>query len=98
MAKSLRNKGKTAARSRKREEGEYQVHHAARLARLNEKLLKSNSNKDEIAEAGAAEAEDGAEGEEKMDVAKEGEDGGQSAACCSPAGSLARRPLSSAQD
>lgn len=81
MAKSLRNKAKTAARSRKREEGEYQVHHAARLARLSEKLLKGNSNKDQIAEgstaaAAAAEGED----DETMEVAKDGEEaeGGQS--------------------
>lgn len=84
MAKSLRNKAKTAARSRKREEGEYQVHHAARLARLSEKLLKGNSNKDQIAEGSASAAKEGEDDEESMEVTKDGEEaeGGQPAARC----------------
>jgi len=82
MAKSLRNKAKTAARSRKREEGEYQVHHAARLARLSEKLLKTNSNKDQIAEGSTAADAEGEDGEETMEVTKDGDaaEGGQSRA------------------
>jgi hypothetical protein len=84
MAKSLRNKAKTAARARKREEGVYQVHHAARLQRLSANLLKNNPNKEAI-EEGIEDTKP--EAEDEMEVAKEGEDGGRfassftSAAC-----------------
>jgi len=39
MAKSLRSKVKRSFRSKKREEGVYAAHNAARLHRLNNKLL-----------------------------------------------------------
>ncbi|CED84139.1 Uncharacterised protein family UPF0642 [Phaffia rhodozyma] len=48
MAKSLRSKAKRSSRRLKREEGTYAVHDAARLQRLNARLLDSNSNKDKI--------------------------------------------------
>ena len=73
MAKSLRNKAKTAARARKRGEGVYEVHHAARLQRLSASLLKNNANKDAIEEGIEDKAEDA---EESMEVSKEGGDGG----------------------
>jgi hypothetical protein len=69
MAKSLRCKAKNAARRHKRETGEYHIHHAARLDRINARLLSGNSNKEVIGqEAAEQEVEDEvlAEGEEKM--------------------------------
>ena len=69
MAKSLRCKAKNAARRHKRETGEYHIHHAARLDRLNARLLAGNSNKEVIGtEADQEEVDDEvlADGEEKM--------------------------------
>lgn len=55
----------------KREGGEYHVHHAARLDRLNARLLSGNSNKETIGKEGEQEEEVEeevlAEGEEKME-------------------------------
>lgn len=70
MAKSLRCKAKNAARRVKRETGEYHIHHAARLDRLNARLLSGNSNKEVIGTEGEQEDEVEnevlADGEEKM--------------------------------
>jgi len=88
MAKSLRSKAKNTARRVKREGGEYHVHHAARLDRLNARLLSGNSNKEVI----------GKEGEEEEDVEEEvlaeGEakmEGGESSSWFFGAGFFGRR-------
>lgn len=66
MAKSLRSKAKRSSRRLKREEGTYAVHDAARLQRLNERLLESNTNKEQIGKEPEAEdaEEDAQETEE----------------------------------
>lgn len=48
MGKSLRCKTKTVARRLKRKDGEYHVKDAGRAARVSERLLSGNANRDII--------------------------------------------------